>query len=355
MFNWDGASEADVREEFIAPLLARLGYARGTNCDIVREQTLRYDGISLGRTKPTDAKLQGRLDYLMKVVGGARWIIEAKPPNEEITQVSVAQALSYARHPEVSATFAAVTNGREFVLYETRQYPYDSPLVKIPVVSVDQVYADTAGILSPGAIRRNFALPKLSTARPIARDLRGEERLSGGFVRCLWAMWKANFPIDESFQTQLDDMCQKIVGFQSDVTTGRVYRTDDGRVVAQFEWSAPHVDALKFAREKGLMENKYVCLGDDISREENLPTVFDFFTEICVEEGEEVFDISSWKSVASGTQQIMTVTGQATGVLQENVFCGLFDSCFSVRYPAVPGYLIEFIVEGSFEVYLADT
>lgn len=353
-FNWDGASEADVREEFIAPLLKRLGYARGSSFDIVRELTLRYDGISLGRRKSGDAKLQGRLDYLMKIVGGPRWILEAKPPHESIGNEAIGQALSYARHPEVSATFVVVTNGREFCLYGVNDRPTDSPLVMAQVSSVDQIYDLVASILTPGAIKRSFPIPQVSFQKPIASGLRGSERLSGGFIRCLWASWRSSSDeVDDSGQI-LDEMCRKLIGFQSDVVNGKVYRTDDGRIVADFEWAAPHAQLLKFALEKGLMEYKYICLDEEISRDEDKPTSFDYFSEVHIEEGEELFDITSWETTFSGVTQRMTISGQATGYLLGEVFCGLYESSHVIEYPAMPGYSVEVLVAGSFEVYLAN-
>ena len=45
------ANETDVREEIAAPLLAALGYERGTANNIAREATLIYERESLGRRK----------------------------------------------------------------------------------------------------------------------------------------------------------------------------------------------------------------------------------------------------------------------------------------------------------------
>ncbi|MBU6475326.1 MAG: hypothetical protein KGQ70_05120, partial [Alphaproteobacteria bacterium] len=47
-FDFSTLSEADIREEIVAPLLKSLGYRSGTENNIIREQTLRYPHISLG-------------------------------------------------------------------------------------------------------------------------------------------------------------------------------------------------------------------------------------------------------------------------------------------------------------------
>lgn len=352
-FNWDGASEADVREELIAPLLYRLGYARGTSFDIVREQTLRYDRVSLGRKKSSDVKLQGRLDYLLKIIGGPRWILEAKPPHEALADDAVAQALSYARHPEVSAVFVALTNGLEFLLYDVTQRPTDRPLVRLEVRGLNQIYDSLAGILTPGAIKRSFPLPEISVEKPIAPGLRGAENMSGGFIRCLWTNWRSNLPDTDDYRENLDELCRRLIGFQSDITKGKVHRTGEGRIIAEFEWTAPHAQLQKFAFEKNLMKYKYVCLDEAISTDENNPTTFDFCSEMSIEEGDELFDIVAWETRVNELAQVMTISGQATGYLKDEVFCGLYESLHIMKSPLMPEYSIEVLVEGSFEIYLS--
>lgn len=118
----DRYNETDVREEFIAPWLKRLGYSSGAggSGDIRREVELRYPQDQLGRKKPkTDPKLRGKVDYVMAVqtpTGSISWILEAKAPNQPIDAESRAQAYTYARHPEIGARLYAICNGREMVV-----------------------------------------------------------------------------------------------------------------------------------------------------------------------------------------------------------------------------------------------
>jgi len=97
-------NEMDVREEVATPLLTQLGYARGTEANITREWSLRYDREHLGRKKPSDPALRGRADYVLSVLGAGRWVLEVKAPDQAIDLDTVDQALTYARHPSVSAT-----------------------------------------------------------------------------------------------------------------------------------------------------------------------------------------------------------------------------------------------------------
>ena len=49
---FDRMGEADVREEVLAPLVRSLGYRTGGEHDVIREQSLRYPKIFLGRKNP---------------------------------------------------------------------------------------------------------------------------------------------------------------------------------------------------------------------------------------------------------------------------------------------------------------
>ena len=66
-------NENDIREDFIAPLLRILGYAKNTLNDINREQTLRLNEPyqRIGRTRIN-------IDYIPTFKLKSFWIIEAK-------------------------------------------------------------------------------------------------------------------------------------------------------------------------------------------------------------------------------------------------------------------------------------
>ena len=88
--NFDSWSEADVREEFLAPLLANLGYEKGTANDIFRELSLSYPRTAFGTRKPTDPPLRGAPDYICEVGFPSgrkvKWVLEAKNPSEPLMQ-----------------------------------------------------------------------------------------------------------------------------------------------------------------------------------------------------------------------------------------------------------------------------
>ena len=55
-YNFDCLIETDIREEIISPLLRLLNYRSGTENNIIREQSLNYPHMFLGRKKRTEKK-----------------------------------------------------------------------------------------------------------------------------------------------------------------------------------------------------------------------------------------------------------------------------------------------------------
>jgi hypothetical protein len=61
-------NEQDVREEILAPIIRCLGYRRGTSNDVIRELSLRYPRIFLGRKKSKkDPIIRGEADYIFDI------------------------------------------------------------------------------------------------------------------------------------------------------------------------------------------------------------------------------------------------------------------------------------------------
>src|ERR1051325_10351600 len=85
--------EQDVREGIIAKLLERLGYEKGTENDILRGEQLKleYDREVHGRPKKTDRPITSFPDYILEVDKTWRWVIEAKPPTDEIGKKEIWQ------------------------------------------------------------------------------------------------------------------------------------------------------------------------------------------------------------------------------------------------------------------------
>ena len=70
---FDAMNEADVREEVIAPLIKAMGYRTGTEHNVLRELSLTYSRVQLGREKANDPPLRGKADYVLEAGGRVRW------------------------------------------------------------------------------------------------------------------------------------------------------------------------------------------------------------------------------------------------------------------------------------------
>lgn len=117
--NFEGWSEADVREEFIVPLLTLLGYRKDLDYSVSREESFRLNPLFLqvGRDRI-------KLDYICSVRKQKFWIIEAKPGGDRTTRIpqlsqeDIAQAHFYSLHPSIDAAYFVVTNGWHIQLYD---------------------------------------------------------------------------------------------------------------------------------------------------------------------------------------------------------------------------------------------
>lgn len=125
--------EDSVREEMITPLLHALGYLGSGNNKIIRSRKLLHPFVSIGSIRK---KIFIVPDYLMQVSARNAWILEAKSPDEPITNsVHVEQAYSYAIHSEIRVKYFALCNGKEFALYaigEPELLLYHFPMRAVP-------------------------------------------------------------------------------------------------------------------------------------------------------------------------------------------------------------------------------
>ena len=165
-------NEADIREDIAMPLLQSLGYRAGTANDIIREKKLEYAREFLGRKKNTDPPLRGRADYILTVLGAGSWILETKAEDMEIDRDAIEQSITYARHPEVAGTYAAILNGKRFVAFHNTQRSNDTPLIDVSFENVTALANAVVSTLSPNAIRHDCSPPRVDLETPLATGLR---------------------------------------------------------------------------------------------------------------------------------------------------------------------------------------
>lgn len=326
--NDNSANETDVREELVGPLLEKLGYSRNSQNSISRELTIGYSKEQLGRRKPSDRPLRGRLDYLLSVTGVARWVLEVKGPSECIDNEAVGQALSYSKHPEVSAVYAVVTNGKLFNIYSSNQVATDEPILSCVVESVERLGFLVSGLLSPKAIRRKHTLPKFEVGEPIAYGYSSSAAIVGGFAHYSHATSTIDPSSDPIFANNARENLREITGYLSgyraNITGGSIYRDAANRIVTKLKVAMERQELMDFSAQKGIADAQYICLDQYVSNEVASPSAFDVGGACETFEDDYTYDVIHRQTVQIGVPATMSYTGRATGYLVDDEFRGIF-------------------------------
>jgi Type I restriction enzyme R protein N terminus (HSDR_N) len=154
--------EDSVREVLVLPILKALGYkTKGPN-RIIRGRSLRHPRVKIGST---EREVTIRPDYLLENLGKPFCVLDAKGPREEIKSgTHTDQVYSYAIHPEVRATYFALCNGREFVVFLVNE---EFPVLCFPLQEIENYWSKLMELLGPKS--PNVVTP-LFEATPAAFD-----------------------------------------------------------------------------------------------------------------------------------------------------------------------------------------
>lgn len=346
----ENMNEADIREDIASPMLRLLGYEKGTQFDILRELSLSYDRVFLGRKKSNDPPLRGRADYVLSVTGASKWTFEIKAPTVDIDQDAIDQALSYARHPEVAATYAAVFNGRRFVLADVNRTSTEPLLLDLHETNPEMLAKNLEGTLSPPALLRDFSHRTVDTDMPLAKGLRSVANIAGGQIEYQHMEWHCDLSLPKQATDPIDEMCRRMSGYVSTVTGGRVWRGEDSRIRAKLDWTAPHQEMLQQAKDKGLMDFEYVALSDRLSLDREHPTSFDVVGAVRYQPGDQAFDLVKWRSETVGFTTDLELRGQAVGYLNGNEFAGEMQAEYEISLPMAPNIVVSVYAQGSFRI-----
>lgn len=330
--NFDGLNEADVRAEVIDPLLRGLGYQSGTENNILRERLvdLRYPHIFLGRKKAGDPTLRGRPDYICEIRGFTRWIVEAKPPSEEIGLDDVEQAHSYAAHPEIRAPIYALCNGREFIVYETSRPPSSEPLLRLSYDELRDRHYVFENLLSPIALRKRYPTRPIDLRKPIARGFGSRAKIVGGFSRYDEVeLMLDGLPPGVAIPS-LPDL-SRLKGLEAAITGVECYRDEIGGIIADIHMPKMHELMRTASTALDLDVNRYVSADDTISTDPERPSIFELTLQRFIPAGMETFDFVQWASVKVPVNMHMTFYAEATGYLNGHVFQGRYDGRILAR------------------------
>jgi hypothetical protein len=347
----DNTNEADVEAEIAEPLIKLLGYERGTANNVRRQLQLSYDRVSLGRKKKSDRPLRGVADYVLMVTGAGRWVLDAKAPREGITQDAVEQTITYARHPDVSGSYAVVLNGRTLAVYRAWSTFADGPLVTLDVESPEQLAEKLEGLLSPAAIRRDCSPPVVDLGKPLAEGFRSSANITKGVILYEVFECQSNFALPAPLAAKLEEVSRRMTNYRSIITGGKIWRDDTSRIKAKLDWNAPHDEMLRFVQEKKVMA-EFVSLDPVVSADPERPTVFDVVGSVRVKEDETLFDHHRWTTVVTTIETTMTYRGQGVGIIKDGMFVGSFLTEYESTFPAMPGRCLTMTGVGTFEMHL---
>jgi len=326
--------EADVREEVLAPLVRLLGYRTGTEFDVIREQSLRYPKVFLGRKNPTrDGELRGKADYILEVSGHARWVLEAKAPGVEINIDAIEQAWTYANHAEVRAAYFALCNGAELQVFATQTAPSVGAFLTVPYEELESKLPQLENILGPNALKRDFPDQLALLGQPLGPGLRAFARIASGMI----TYEKSSLP-----QPMLSQMQIAIVG-------GAVERDELGQLIAYLQTQSPLRSFQEFNESLGLDRFEMRSNDKEVSMDADHPTEFAYRASVSLPEGSESLDATTWKKVRLPYTVHCEVVSHASGHLIDQTFRGRFVSEMRmVNIPALP-----VVLEGKFYVRLA--
>ena len=329
-YDFDYLNETDIREEIVSPLLRLLNYRSGTENNIIREQSLNYPCAFLGRKKRTDPLLRGRADYICEVRNKVRWVIEAKAPDASLDMDAIEQAWTYANHPEIRAVYFCLTNGREFIVFQTNHGPEAPPIFQCRYEKLEESLGILRNLLGPESIMRDH--PTHEVGEPIGLGLRSIVRITNGSI---------------TYESNTLGI-RPLIGLTTSVTEGSVERNAYGQLEAYLETLVPFQSLQKLNQKLGLHTIQVTSEDGVISSDASKPTIFSGESKHILPQGEMALDLNSWSEAPLPMNILVCTKTIASGVLSDHVFCGHFQAILNYM---TTGLNID--LKGTFRMHLA--
>jgi hypothetical protein len=332
--NFEELSEADVREEIIAPLLRGLGYRSGDQHNVIRDQSLRYPRALLDRADlKKDPLLRGKADYILEAGGKVRWVIEVKSPDTELGPEAIEQAWAYAQHPGVQAVYFALCNGRRIDVFQTKMGPGAGPVLALDYAALGQSegYQKIEGLLAPTAVLRDHPEPRTQSVPPLGPGLRPVERITNGMIR--YESNSLNHPALNQIRMEIDG--------------GALERDEQGRLIAYLRTLGPTRTLQESNQRLGFSAFEMTCADGTLSTVPERRNVFVYDRKSTLPAGEDALDLSTWRTIKLPVTLHVHVRATAAGVLKGREMAGEFTTDLDFEQQ------MKVRMSGSFLVHLA--
>lgn len=142
-YDFTGRNEAEIRGDWVEPLLRLLGYGLGTRHRVLRETQLQL-------RPPTRMIGASRLeiDFVPTVFGHRLWIIEAKRPRDDLfTDEHLGQAWSYATDPRVAVPLMVLCDGSRFTVFDVTLANWDTPVFDASKPDLPELFDELFAII----------------------------------------------------------------------------------------------------------------------------------------------------------------------------------------------------------------
>jgi len=331
-------SEAAVREEIIAPILRALHYSSNGENDVRYGLSLRYPREILGRKNPAaDRRIRGIADYLCRAGRRIPWIIEAKP-SEPITDDDIEQAYSYAKHPEIRASYFCLCNGIEFRVYATDADPAVGPLRTVDPTDPEAAARELSSLLAAEPLLARFAEVAADSLPPIGPGLLSFAQILRGKI--VYSKSAGDLPF--------------MRGFTISITRGAIQLVEGRGLCAYWESQAPFDSIQKTIDRLGLTRVETVSSSTSLSTDTKSPTIFLLKNVAIFPRGEKLWDLTQYVERELLQDLRCQLTARATGTLSGTRFSGPFEIHVDYEVPQQEQFakVAEFSASGEFELLL---
>jgi hypothetical protein len=162
-YPFEGRNEAEIRGDWIEPLLRLLGYGLGTRHDVLRERPLQ-----LAEPIRMIGSSRIEIDFIPTVFGEQLWIIEAKRPQagEDLFSTEhLGQAWSYATDPRVAVPLVVLCDGTRLGVYDVTRVEWDIPIFDRPKAVLPEAFEELFELLGAPRVAERIRRDQLAHLR----------------------------------------------------------------------------------------------------------------------------------------------------------------------------------------------